>query len=100
MSRSSVFGGLGSHASCRHTDGQRLTVPWVLQCGIGGVVTFPDPTSEWRKSSASGPENCVEVSLGRPVMVRDSKVSEGPCFSVGSTAWASFLDSLSRYAAS
>ncbi|MFJ7340094.1 DUF397 domain-containing protein [Streptomyces sp. NPDC101110] len=78
-----------------------LTVPSVLQCGIGGVVTFPDPTSEWRKSSASGPENCVEVLLGRPVMVRDSKVSEGPCLAVGSTAWASFLDSLSRrYAAS
>ncbi|MFJ3618197.1 DUF397 domain-containing protein [Streptomyces iakyrus] len=75
------------------------TVPSVPQCGIGGVVTFPDPTSEWRRSSASGGENCVEVSLGCPVMVRDSKVSEGPCFSVGSTAWVFFLDSLSRYAA-
>ncbi|MFD8236260.1 DUF397 domain-containing protein [Streptomyces sp. NPDC059696] len=100
-SRSSVFGGLGSQGSCRHTDGQALTVPSVPQCGIGGVVTFPDPISEWRKSSASGPENCVEVLLGRPVMVRDSKVSEGPRLAVGSTAWASFLDSLSRhYAAS
>ncbi|MGA5202552.1 DUF397 domain-containing protein [Streptomyces variegatus] len=81
--------------------GQRPDVPWVPQCGIGGVVTFPDPTSEWRKSSASGPENCVEVSLGHPVLVRDSKVTEGPCLAVGSTAWTSFLDSLSsRYAAS
>ncbi|MFF5963251.1 DUF397 domain-containing protein [Streptomyces collinus] len=76
-------------------------MPRVPQRGIGGVVTFPDPTSEWRKSSASGPENCVEVSLGRPVMVRDSKVCEGPRLMVGSAAWASFLDSLSgRYAAS
>nr|WP_245236886.1 DUF397 domain-containing protein [Streptomyces iakyrus] len=62
-------------------------------------MTFPDPTSEWRRSSASGGENCVEVALGCPVMVRDSKVSGGPCFSVGSTAWAYFVDSLSRYAA-
>ncbi|MEU7716827.1 DUF397 domain-containing protein [Streptomyces tibetensis] len=78
-----------------------LTVPSVPQCGIGGVVTFADPTSEWRKSSASVGENCVEVSLGRPVMVRDSKVSEGPCLAVGSMAWESFLGSLShRYAAS
>ncbi|MFC8143118.1 DUF397 domain-containing protein [Streptomyces paradoxus] len=64
-------------------------------------MTFPDPISEWRKSSASGPENCVEVSLGRPVKVRDSKVCEGPCLVVGSAAWGSFLDSLSgHYAAS
>ncbi|MFF8397147.1 DUF397 domain-containing protein [Streptomyces sp. NPDC016172] len=78
-----------------------LTVPSVLQCGNGGVVTFPDPASKWRKSSASGPENCVEVSLGSPVMVRDSKMSEGPRVTVGSAAWASFMDSLSRrYAAS
>ncbi|WP_313673005.1 DUF397 domain-containing protein [Streptomyces paradoxus] len=73
----------------------------VLQCGIGGVVTFPDPTSEWRKSSASVGENCVEVSLTRPVRVRDSKVSEGPCLAVGSAAWKSFLNSLpSCYAVS
>ncbi|MFF7376069.1 DUF397 domain-containing protein [Streptomyces massasporeus] len=58
-------------------------------------MTLPDPTSEWRKSSASGPENCVEVSLGRPVMVRDSKVSDGPCMAVDSAAWTVFLDSLS-----
>ncbi|MFJ8051211.1 DUF397 domain-containing protein [Streptomyces luteogriseus] len=64
-------------------------------------MTFPDPASEWRKSSVSGSENCVEVSLGRTVMVRDSKVSEGPCLAVGTAAWGFFIDSLSRrYAAS
>ncbi|MEV3972366.1 DUF397 domain-containing protein [Streptomyces sp. NPDC050698] len=64
-------------------------------------MTLADPASKWRKSSASAPENCVEVALGIPVLVRDSKFSEGPCFAVGSAAWKSFLDSLSlRYAAS
>ncbi|MEU6687942.1 DUF397 domain-containing protein [Streptomyces sp. NPDC046832] len=101
MSRSSVFGGLGSHDSCRHTVGQRHDCAIGTACGIGEVVTFADPASEWRKSSASVGENCVEVSLGHPVRVRDSKVAEGPCLAVGSMAWASFLDSLSRrYAAS
>ncbi|MER7477178.1 DUF397 domain-containing protein [Streptomyces sp. NPDC126510] len=58
-------------------------------------MTLPDPISEWRKSSASVGENCVEVALGRPVMVRDSKVSDGPCMTVASAAWTVFLDSLS-----
>ncbi|OUC98954.1 hypothetical protein CA983_28525 [Streptomyces swartbergensis] len=73
----------------------------LLQYRIGGVVTFPDPTSVWRKSSASGVENCVEVSLGRRVLVRDSKVSDGPWMTVSPSVWTSFLASLSRhYAAS
>ncbi|WP_244207143.1 DUF397 domain-containing protein [Streptomyces swartbergensis] len=55
----------------------------------------------WRKSSASGVENCVEVSLGRRVLVRDSKVSDGPWMTVSPSVWTSFLASLSRhYAAS
>ncbi|MFF7356880.1 DUF397 domain-containing protein [Streptomyces filipinensis] len=52
----------------------------------------------WRKSSASGPagDNCVEVSLGSRVVVRDSKVKGGPCFAVSSLAWSSFLVSVRR----
>ncbi|MFE2967383.1 DUF397 domain-containing protein [Streptomyces sp. NPDC059340] len=59
-------------------------------------MTFSDPIIVWRKSSASGPEgeNCVEVSLGNDVLVRDSKASSAAYFSVSPSAWNSFLSSV------
>ncbi|MFF3406654.1 DUF397 domain-containing protein [Streptomyces sp. NPDC002742] len=52
----------------------------------------------WRKSSASGPggDNCVEVSLGECVLVRDSKASSTVRLSVSPSAWNSFLSSVKR----
>ncbi|MFC8201739.1 DUF397 domain-containing protein [Streptomyces sp. NPDC057298] len=46
----------------------------------------------WRKSSASQPaDNCVEVSSGSFVMIRDSKNPDVNLLSVNSPAWVLFL---------
>ena len=47
----------------------------------------------WRKSSYSSTPNgnCVEVSFGRTVAVRDSKNPAGPILTVSEAAWRSFL---------
>ncbi|MEU5427909.1 DUF397 domain-containing protein [Streptomyces olivoreticuli] len=52
--------------------------------------------SSWVKSSYSNAgQNCVEVAGLAPrsqrVAVRDSKQSNGPTFTVPTTAWASFI---------
>ncbi|MFJ8310747.1 MULTISPECIES: DUF397 domain-containing protein [unclassified Streptomyces] len=52
----------------------------------------------WRKSSYSdsGGGDCVEVApCPQAVHVRDSKVADGPSFSVASRAWTAFLASVS-----
>ncbi|SDP06933.1 DUF397 domain-containing protein [Lentzea jiangxiensis] len=53
-------------------------------------------TSErnWRKSSYSGgsiDSNCVEVSLNRETLVRDSKNASGDVLAFSATAWRSLL---------
>ncbi|WP_299535731.1 DUF397 domain-containing protein [uncultured Streptomyces sp.] len=48
----------------------------------------------WHKSSHSNNEGgaCVEVaSCAHAVHVRDSKVTDGPTFSVAPAAWAAFV---------
>jgi Domain of unknown function (DUF397) len=49
-------------------------------------------TLTWRKSSASGGGDCIEVaSAGDSVLIRDSKNVDGPVISVTSSEWAAFL---------
>ncbi|MET9700529.1 DUF397 domain-containing protein [Streptomyces sp. NPDC006529] len=53
--------------------------------------------ARWRKSSYSGSSGgeCVEVApQPRLVAVRDSKVPDGPVFTVGRTAFAAFVGAL------
>lgn len=52
---------------------------------------------DWHKSSYSGNEggNCVEVAAHpHAVHVRDSKVPDGPAFTVAPATWTTFLDRL------
>ncbi|RCW42803.1 uncharacterized protein DUF397 [Halopolyspora algeriensis] len=53
----------------------------------------PQPlTGDWRKSSRSnGTGNCVEVSVGPVVGVRDTKNRHGGVLVFGERAWADFL---------
>ena len=51
-------------------------------------------TSEWRKSTRSGPncDNCVEVRLnGETIEVRDSKNPQGGTLSFTSAEWDAFV---------
>ncbi|MEU9783147.1 DUF397 domain-containing protein [Streptomyces phaeochromogenes] len=45
----------------------------------------------WRKSSASETGNCVEVALGRNVLVRDSKDPDAFLLSFSQGSWSSFV---------
>jgi len=50
---------------------------------------------EWRKSSFSGLENCVEVAdVGGRVLVRDSKDADGPALSFTRGEWAAFTNGI------
>ncbi|WP_328318063.1 DUF397 domain-containing protein [Streptomyces sp. NBC_00388] len=52
---------------------------------------------DWRKSSYSNNEggNCVEIAAHpSAVHIRDSKVPDGPVFTVAPTAWAAFVERL------
>lgn len=48
----------------------------------------------WRTSSYTGTENCVEVADNDPtiVMVRDTKAPSGGLLAVQPTTWASFVE--------
>ena len=50
----------------------------------------------WRKASASGNGNCVEVAVGLPgvVAVRDSKDSHGPALTFTPADWHAFTTRL------
>lgn len=49
-------------------------------------------TPSWRKSSASGTENCVEVTLrGSFVLLRDSKERHPRTLEFTSSEWEAFL---------
>jgi hypothetical protein len=51
-----------------------------------------DGTLDWRKSSYSGANACVEVARpGGAVLVRDSKDLAGPSLAFSREAWQSFL---------
>ncbi|MCX4550239.1 MULTISPECIES: DUF397 domain-containing protein [unclassified Streptomyces] len=52
---------------------------------------------EWRKSSYSGNEGgaCVEVAAHpHAIHIRDSKVPDGPTFTVAPAAWTTFVEQL------
>lgn len=55
-----------------------------------------DPSgAEWRKSSYSGDNACVEIAVapGR-VLMRDSTDPDGPTLAVPGAAWRAFLNAL------
>ena len=53
------------------------------------------PRNEWRKSSKSVTDNCVEASdRGDQVWVRDSKDPLGPLLKFPHDSWAVFLDGM------
>ncbi|WP_330329881.1 DUF397 domain-containing protein [Streptomyces sp. NBC_00536] len=68
--------------------------------GSGGgdcVECAPLGPAAWRKASYSGNTggDCVEVApQPHLVAVRDSKVPNGPVFTVGRTAFAAFVEAL------
>jgi hypothetical protein len=55
---------------------------------------MPDPRrAQWRKSTRSGTNNCVEVAfLGRHVVIRDSKDQQGQVLTFTVAEWRAFLD--------
>ncbi|MGD3106820.1 DUF397 domain-containing protein [Streptomyces sp. YGL11-2] len=53
----------------------------------------------WHKSSYSGggDNDCVEVADNQPrVLVRDSKVNQGPVIAVTRSAWSAFVDIVAK----
>ncbi|WP_405907843.1 DUF397 domain-containing protein [Streptomyces sp. NBC_00828] len=49
-------------------------------------------TLTWRKSSASGSGNCVEVAQSGRVFVHDSKNPQGVFLGFGAARWIEFID--------
>ncbi|MFC8350820.1 DUF397 domain-containing protein [Streptomyces sp. NPDC057280] len=51
-------------------------------------------TPNWRTSTYTGTENCVEVADNDPtmVMVRDTKAPRGGLLAVQLTTWAAFVE--------
>ena len=50
------------------------------------------PTAEWRKSSLSGDNGCVEVAFVKDgVAVRDSKEPAGPVLMFTDAEWEAFI---------
>ncbi|MFI5882047.1 DUF397 domain-containing protein [Streptomyces sp. NPDC051554] len=56
-------------------------------------------TPNWRTSTYTGTENCVEVADNEPtkVMVRDTKVRSCGAMAVQPTAWAAFVEFVKRH---
>jgi Domain of unknown function (DUF397) len=49
----------------------------------------------WRKSTASGAGNCVEVAFAdESVLIRQSRDPSGPVLSVSHVEWIGFLNSM------
>ncbi len=60
-------------------------------------MTVPQPARQWRKSRRSQDQGaCVEVSYQdrAPVLVRDSKNTEGPQLTFPASAWTQGLSKL------
>lgn len=50
------------------------------------------PLGKWRKSTASGTSNCVEVSFDAgSVLMRHSRSPQGPVLSFSHSEWEAFL---------
>lgn len=58
------------------------------------VRTAVTTTPQWRTSSYTGTENCVEVADGDPsvVMVRDSKDRHGAVLAFPRASWVAFVE--------
>ncbi|MER7928400.1 DUF397 domain-containing protein [Streptomyces sp. NPDC096057] len=52
------------------------------------------PPALWRKSSASETGNCVEVALGRNILVRDSKNQSAFILSFSQDSWTDFVSTV------
>ncbi|MFE9602657.1 DUF397 domain-containing protein [Streptomyces hokutonensis] len=57
------------------------------------------PPALFRKSSASETGNCVEVALGRDVLVRDSKNSNAFLLSFSQDSWTDFVSTVASSSA-
>jgi Domain of unknown function (DUF397) len=56
------------------------------------VAEFEKPGIKWRKSTASGGGNCLEVAVvDGSVLIRDSTNPGGVMLSLSPAAWAAFL---------
>lgn len=55
---------------------------------------MPEDGPNWRTSSHTGTETCVEVASDTPgcVMVRDTKRRDDSTIMVGPSAWSSFVE--------
>jgi len=58
-----------------------------------GYVAAPDPSHiVWRKSTASDPEECVEVAfVAQAILVRHSQDPSGPTLTFSKAEWNAFL---------
>lgn len=59
-------------------------------------MTVPENLAQWRKSTYSTNNDCVEVRMVSPTVdVRDTKdQGKGPELSVRAEAWSAFVDGL------
>lgn len=56
------------------------------------MTDFETPCIIWRRSTASGGENCLEVAVvDRSVLIRDSVNPGGVVLSLSPAAWSAFL---------
>ncbi|GGU83061.1 hypothetical protein GCM10010211_56280 [Streptomyces albospinus] len=57
------------------------------------------PPPNWHKSSYSGGvgNDCVEVADNQPhVLIRDSKLSDGPVVEMTRSAWSAFIGTVAK----
>ncbi|MFJ9634954.1 DUF397 domain-containing protein [Streptomyces sp. NPDC101175] len=59
-----------------------------------GCERMENETSQWRKSSYSDTGNCLEVSLGEKVAVRNSTRPTLETISISRKAWVFFVESI------
>jgi hypothetical protein len=52
--------------------------------------------SEWRTSSYSGKEDCVEVALGAVAQIRDTKDRSGGTLEISTRSWVALTADLCR----
>jgi hypothetical protein len=63
---------------------------WIVYGGPLPAVRLSDMT--WRKSRASGGDNCVEIAAETSsILVRDSKNPRGPMLAFSGSEWTRFL---------
>jgi hypothetical protein len=52
--------------------------------------------TEWRTSSYSGKDDCVEVALGPAAKIRDTKDRSGGTLEISTRSWDALLSALCR----